>query len=88
MTRLQAETSAADKAALFDKLKVFLENEPASGDYPRVAAELGWTPGAVAVAVHRLRGRYRELVTEEVTRTVTDPAQAEEELRRLFAAMQ
>lgn len=88
MTRLHAETSAAGKGALFDKLKDFLENEPASGDYARVAAELGWTPGAVAVAVHRLRGRYRELVTEEVTRTVADPAEAEDELRRLFAALQ
>jgi RNA polymerase sigma-70 factor (ECF subfamily) len=88
MLRLQAETAAADKTALFELLKPFLENEPQPGDYARVAAELGWTTGAVAVAVHRLRSRYRELVTEEVARTVADPRDAEDELRRLFAALQ
>lgn len=88
MTRLQAETTAAGKGALFGKLKGFLETEPAEGEYARVAAELGWIQGAVAVGVHRLRVRYRELVTEEVAHTVADTADVEDEMKQLFAALQ
>jgi hypothetical protein len=41
----------------------------------------------VAVAVHRLRRRYRELVQAEIAHTVTSPAEAAEEMRQLFAAL-
>jgi RNA polymerase sigma-70 factor (ECF subfamily) len=87
MDRLQAETASAGKDALFARLKAFLQSEPAPGEYEGVAAELGWTQGAVAVAVHRLRGRYRQLVTEQVAETVAAPAEVEDELRQLFAAL-
>jgi RNA polymerase sigma-70 factor (ECF subfamily) len=88
MRRLQAETSSAGKSALFGRLKGFLEAEPAPGEYARVAADLGWTQGAVAVAVHRLRSRYRELLTEEVAETVAGPDEVADELRQLFAALE
>ena len=57
------------------------------GDYARLAAELEMTPGAVATAVHRLRDQYRELVREEVAHTVADPAEVEDEIRSLLAAL-
>ena len=53
----------------------------------RVPEELGMTEGAVKVAVHRLRRRYRELLKEEIAQTVADPAEIDEELRELFAAV-
>ena len=46
--------------------------------------ELGMSEGAVKVAVHRLRGRYRELLLAEIARTVSSPADVEEELRHLL----
>jgi hypothetical protein len=43
--------------------------------------------GAVKVAVHRLRRRFRELLRAEVAHTVGDPAQVDGELRDLMAAL-
>ena len=42
--------------------------------------------GAVRIAVHRLRRRYRELLRAEIAQTLSDPAQVEEEMRALFEA--
>jgi RNA polymerase sigma-70 factor (ECF subfamily) len=39
------------------------------------------------VAVHRLRLRYRELLHEEIARTVGAPDEIEAEVRALFAAL-
>ncbi|MBI2949768.1 MAG: sigma-70 family RNA polymerase sigma factor [Verrucomicrobia bacterium] len=88
MTRLQAETRAAGKRVLFERIKNFLGAEPDSGEYAGIAKELGCTRGAVAIAVHRLRGRYRTLVLEEIAHTVAGPSEVDDELRCLFAALQ
>jgi RNA polymerase sigma-70 factor (ECF subfamily) len=45
------------------------------------------TEGAVKVAVHRLRRRYRELLKEEIAHTVTSPEALEDELRELRAVL-
>jgi RNA polymerase sigma-70 factor (ECF subfamily) len=52
-----------------------------------VAAELKMTEGAVKVAVHRLRRRYRELLRDEIAQTVATEDQIDEEIRHLFAAL-
>ncbi|MBV9125323.1 MAG: sigma-70 family RNA polymerase sigma factor, partial [Planctomycetes bacterium] len=49
--------------------------------------ELAMTEGAVKVAVHRLRRRFRELVREEIAHTVAEPEDVDDELRQLFAAL-
>jgi RNA polymerase sigma-70 factor (ECF subfamily) len=55
--------------------------------YAKAAAALELTEGAVRVAVHRLRQRYRELLREEIAQTLSDPAQVEEEMQALFSAL-
>ncbi len=87
LTRLHDQYAAADKHHLFRTLKPFLSREPDQGDYARVAAELGLSSGAVAVTVHRLRYRYRELVRDEIAQTVSNPAEVEEELHALLSAL-
>jgi RNA polymerase sigma-70 factor (ECF subfamily) len=84
LRRLEAEFVAADKARDFALLKEFLTAPATVGAYDPVAAELGTQPRTVAVMIHRLRRRFRELVREEVAQTVTDPTEFEEELRQLF----
>lgn len=86
ITRLRAECAAAGKAESFDRLKPFLTLDRAAVPYAQAAVELGLAEGAVRVAVHRLRRRYRELLREEIAQTLADPAQVEEELRALFQA--
>ena len=56
-------------------------------DYDVAASDLKTTPGAVAMAVQRLRQRYREFVRAEVARTVVDISEIEAEMRHLFAVL-
>lgn len=87
LVRLQEEYHRIDKKPLFDLLKVFLTGEKGTQSYTEIAAKLDMTDGAVRVAVHRLRKRYRDLLCAEIARTVPDPGQVEEELQDLFAAL-
>lgn len=84
---LRDEYTAAGKGPLFEHLKGFLTGEPPAQTQAELAETLGLTPGAVKVAIHRLRGRYRDRLREEIAQTVSDPADVDEELRRLFAAV-
>jgi RNA polymerase sigma-70 factor (ECF subfamily) len=87
LARLQKESVAAGKSAQFEELKTFLSSESAGGAYDGAASRLGLSSGAVAVAVHRLRQRYGELVREEIAHTVATPADVEEEMRYLIGLM-
>jgi RNA polymerase sigma-70 factor (ECF subfamily) len=87
LTRLQKESAAAGKSAQFEELKTFLSTDPCDGAYGAVASRLGISPGAVAVAVHRLRQQYGELVREEIAHTVASPADVPEEMRYLMDLM-
>jgi RNA polymerase sigma-70 factor (ECF subfamily) len=85
MTCLRGEFEARGKRRQFERLRGFLVGEKGSG-YRRAPDELGLSEGAVKVAVHRMRQRYRELLHEEIGRTVGAPEEVEEEVRELFAA--
>ncbi len=87
LERLHEESRASGKDTIFEALKPFLEGEASSGEYAGVAVQLGMTANGVAVAVHRLRLRYRELVRAEIAQTVATPEDLEDEIRHLFAAL-
>jgi RNA polymerase sigma-70 factor (ECF subfamily) len=84
--RLQAECEADGKAKLFEQLKVFLAAGKGETAQREVAQALGLEEGAVRVAVHRLRKRYRQLLRDEIAHTLSDPALVDEEMRALFGA--
>jgi RNA polymerase sigma-70 factor (ECF subfamily) len=86
LARLRGEYEAAGRGRLFHCLKARLTGDRAV-PHAQAAAELGVTEGAIKVAVHRLRQRYRELLRDEIGQTVDDPGQVEEEIRALFAAL-
>jgi RNA polymerase sigma factor (sigma-70 family) len=85
--RLRDESAAAGKSPLFDRAKGYLMVGESAIPYPQAAKELQMDEGAVRVAVHRLRKRYRELLREEIAQTLSDPGQVAEELRSLQAAL-
>lgn len=85
--RVRGEFEAAGKLAQFECLKTFLEGDVSHGDYNGAARELDMSPGAVAVAVHRLRQRYREILRREIAETVGTPEQVEDELCALRAIL-
>jgi RNA polymerase sigma factor (sigma-70 family) len=70
----------------FERLKVFLLGQ-SDTPYAELAREMNTSEGALKVAVHRLRKRYRELFRQEIADTVTDPAEIDSELRFLAAAL-
>jgi RNA polymerase sigma-70 factor (ECF subfamily) len=84
LTRLRTEYEAAGKPDTFNELKGFLSEAADAGGYAGAAARLNMTPSAVAVAVHRLRQRYAELVREEIAHTVANPAEVQDELKYLI----
>ena len=87
LARLKEEYFAANKKELFAKLQPGLVEEVNPGLYAVWAAALGMSEGAVRVAVHRLRRRFGELLRNEIANTVATPAEVDEEIRHLFAAI-
>ena len=84
---LQQEFLAGDKAAQFVELSVFLAAEGNTDEYTTAGGKLQMTRGAVAVAVHRLRARYRECIRAEVARTLLAPGEVEDEMRYLLEVL-
>jgi RNA polymerase sigma-70 factor (ECF subfamily) len=87
LARLREEMTQAGKERLFEGLKAFLTGEARSASHREVATKLEMTEGAVKVAVHRLRRQYRELLREEIRRTLDESGKIEDEIRELFAAL-
>jgi RNA polymerase sigma-70 factor (ECF subfamily) len=83
---LRTEMVDAGKGRQFDALKGALTGDD---DAPRdaLAARLGMSEGAVKVAVHRLRRRYRELLRATIAETVRDEANLDDEMRHLLAVL-
>ena len=87
MEGLRAELAGRNKQKLFDSLKVYMTAETGSVPYRDVADKLDMTEGAVRVAVHRMRRRYRELLRDEIAQTVASEEHIDEEIRDLFEAL-
>ncbi len=85
--QLRREHELAGKGPLFERLEPTLAGGSAVAPFAAIAAALGTTEGAVQVAAHRLRRRYRDLVRAEIAATIDDPAEVDDEIRALFAAL-
>src|SRR5882757_1090165 len=84
--RLRDEFVRHGRPEHFERLKVFLLGQ-SDAPYAALAREMNTSEGALKVAIHRLRKRYRELFRQEIADTVADPGEAESELRFLAAAL-
>lgn len=84
---LREEALVAGKEPLFTALAPFLSSEPDPGNYARIAGTFGMSRSAVAMAVHRLRLRFRDLLRREVAETLSDASELESEMEALRAAL-
>ncbi len=84
---LRKEYTQDGKEALFNALKLSLVGSRETQPYAVLAAQLDMNEGAVKVAVSRLRARYRERLREEISQTVAEPGEVEEEIQYLFRVM-
>ncbi|MBX3732698.1 MAG: sigma-70 family RNA polymerase sigma factor [Verrucomicrobiae bacterium] len=80
---LEAEQAGSGRGPSFAVLKAWLVGDAPALSQSEAARQLGWTEGAVKVAVHRMRRRFREIVRSEVAQTVPAAADVDEELRYL-----
>lgn len=85
--RLRDEYVASGRAELHEQLTEFRLDAPEQRPYAEVAARVGVSESAVKSAIHRLRQRHHQLVREEITQTLADPAAADEEIRYLLGVM-
>ena len=84
--RLKSEFVQHGRLEHFERLKVFLLGN-SDANYATLAREMNTSEGALKVAIHRLRKRYRELFRQEIADTVADSGEVESELRFLAAAL-
>ena len=87
MARLESEYRAKDKAELFTQCKVYLVGSADGPGQAAIAEELGMTPAALRVAVHRMRQRYKELLQEAVAQTIGPNDSIADEITRLRMAV-
>ncbi|HUF63843.1 MAG TPA: RNA polymerase sigma factor [Verrucomicrobiales bacterium] len=87
MARLESEQASAGRAAMFEELKQFLTSPGRGTPYSELAARFGLSEGALKVAIHRLRKRYRDLLEEEIAHTVSSPEEIQDERRHLLSAL-
>jgi RNA polymerase sigma-70 factor (ECF subfamily) len=85
LQQLAGEYSASGKSLLFDKLKDVQPGEHGLLSYAELGSEIGMTEVAIKSAVHRLRRRHREILREEIARTVMRPEDVDDEIRYLIS---
>ena len=88
LDRLGREYELGGKGALFEALKFHLGGNPAAAvTYEEIGRRLGLSAATLRVYAARLRARYRAILREEVSGTLLDPRDVDEELRHLRQAM-
>lgn len=85
--RLAEEQDRIGQREQFVRLRRFINEPPKAGEYEALAHELRLAKGAIAVRVHRLAKRHRELVRAEVAATLVDRSDIESELRHLLVSL-
>lgn len=87
LAALAREHEAGGKADQFEVLKPWLTGDSEHISQAEAATRLGLNEGAVKVAIHRLRRRFREDIKHEISQTVSDPVQVDLELHYLLEAL-
>ena len=87
LRRLREECESKGRLRLFDVLSSHLTAERADVSYANLSTTLGVAETAVKKQLHNMRQRYRWLLRDEVAHTVENPADVEDEIRYLCAAL-
>lgn len=88
MDRLREQMEARGRGDQFQRLKGFLVGERQAGGYRSVADSLDMSEVTVRQIVARMRKEYRELLREEISETVSDPAEVDDEIHKLFQSLE
>ena len=88
MLQMEREFATSGREQVFRVLRPYLQGDENVPSHAVAARELATTEATVGVMVYRLRRRYREVLNGVVLRTVSSPAEVEEELRHLLQVVQ
>jgi RNA polymerase sigma factor (sigma-70 family) len=80
---LASETAQQGKADLFNALKPYLAETAGKKDYDAVAEKLSMRSNTIAVGVHRLRTRLREIVQAQILDTISNSGDLADEMRMM-----
>ena len=83
----QLQQEYAERPEFFAALRPYLTADDGQVPYRETAERLGVDPLSIKVAVHRLRGRYRKLLDQQLMATVGDSSDLAEERAELFRAL-
>jgi len=87
LQRLREECESKGKLWLFHELSPHLADERDEVSYANLATNLGIADTAVKKQLHTMRQRYRSLLRDEVSQTVENPADVDDEIRYLCASL-
>jgi RNA polymerase sigma factor (sigma-70 family) len=87
LRRLREECESKGKLWLFQALSCHLTDERDELSYAKLSAELAMAETAVKKQLHNMRQRYRSLLRDEVSQTVEDLAEVDDEIRYLCASL-
>jgi RNA polymerase sigma factor (sigma-70 family) len=87
LQRLREECESKGKLWLFQTLSSHLADERDELSYANLSEKLGMAETAVKKQLYNMRQRYRSLLRDEVSQTVEDPADVDDEIRYLCAAL-
>ncbi len=87
LRRLREECEAKGRLRLFETLSIHLSTERDEISYSQLAKKLEVAETMVKKQLHNLRQRYRWLLRDEVAQTVASPAEVDDEIRHLCAAL-
>lgn len=87
LRRLREECEHKGRLRVFDVLSGYLTAERAQASYANLSATLGVPETAVKKQLHNMRQRYRWLLRDEVAHTIDNPADVDDEIRYLCAAL-
>lgn len=84
---LSGEFADAGRERQFAVLHSWLGGGSGAGSQAEAAQALGMSEGAVKVAIHRLRRRFRDLIRREIAQTVSSEDEVDAELRYLIEVL-
>jgi RNA polymerase sigma-70 factor (ECF subfamily) len=87
LDQLRTEWTYSHRAGAFELLQPWIVGECSEGGYAELGARLQCSVGAARVAVHRLRQRYRQVLQESISETVSSPEEISDELSYLMSVV-
>lgn len=87
LTRLRESYTQEGKSDLYQQLLPLLAPATDNPTYNAIGMELGFSEGAIKMAVQRMRQRYRDLLRQEVASTLNTGDDLNDEINRLIVAV-